>query len=60
MKQLPAASSFVTPLANEATRLARARSIQGVNPATVLRRIIHKWKSATISRASTGMQASGS
>jgi hypothetical protein len=47
-----AASSFATPLANEATILARARSIHGVSPSSALRRII-KWKSAMISRAST-------
>ena len=39
-------------LANEATRLARARSIHGGSPASALRRII-KWNSAMISRAST-------
>lgn len=47
-----AAWSLPTPLANEATRLARARSIQGARPASVLRRII-RWNSAMISRAST-------
>src|SRR6185437_13989962 len=48
-----AASSFATPLANEATRLARARSrIHGASPVFVLRRII-RWNSAMISRAST-------
>ncbi|MDA9405183.1 hypothetical protein XH79_41475 [Bradyrhizobium sp. CCBAU 45389] len=49
-----AASSFATPLENEATRLAltRARSIHGMRPASVLRRII-RWNSAMISRAST-------
>jgi hypothetical protein len=35
-----AASSFVTPQTNEATRLARARSIQDDNSAAALRRII--------------------
>ncbi len=47
-----AASSFATPVANEATRLARARSIHGVRPASALRRII-MWNSEMISRAST-------
>jgi hypothetical protein len=49
---LTAISSFATPLANEATRLARARSIHGMSPSSVLRRII-KWNSAMISRVST-------
>jgi hypothetical protein len=35
-----AASSFVTPQTNEATRLARACSIQDDNSAAALRRII--------------------
>jgi hypothetical protein len=47
-----AASSFITPRANESTRLARTRSIQGNSSALALRRII-KWNSAMISRAST-------
>ncbi|TFV29785.1 hypothetical protein E4K64_36995 [Bradyrhizobium frederickii] len=44
--------SLATPLANEATRLARARSIHVMRPASVLRRII-RCNSAMISRAST-------
>ena len=47
-------TAFMTPLANEARRLVRARSIHGVSPATALRRIII-WKSAMISRASTSV-----
>ncbi len=47
-----AASSLATPLANEVTKLARARSIYVTRPASVLRRII-KWNSAMISQAST-------
>ena len=47
-----AASSLPTPLANEATRLVRARSMQGPSPSTALLRMI-MWKSAMISRAST-------
>jgi hypothetical protein len=51
-----AASSLATPLAKEATRLARARSIHGVSPASTLRRTIN-WNSAMISRASTSVGA---
>ena len=47
-----ATSSLTTPLANEATRLARARSIHEARPASALRLTI-MWNSATISRPST-------
>lgn len=46
-----AISSFATPLANEATGLARAHSIHVMRSASVLRRII-RWNSAMISHAS--------
>jgi len=47
-----AALSFVTPFANEATKLDRARSGHGSSLMSDFRRII-AWKSATISLAST-------
>jgi phosphoribosylaminoimidazole carboxylase (NCAIR synthetase) len=39
-----AASSFATPLPNEATRLVRARSIQGISPITRRRRAARRYR----------------
>ena len=52
-----AASSFVTPRANEATKLARARSIQDDNSAAALRRIIPR-NSADLAYLDEGWYAS--
>jgi len=54
-----AASSLTTPPAKEAMRLARVRTIHGLSPASILRRII-KWNSAMISRGSTRVGTSAS
>ena len=53
---LTAALSFMMPLANEATRLERARSSQASSSARDFFRIM-AWKAAMISRASTSSGA---